>query len=149
MSDFFMSKERPPNYKPKFIVSGCFVEVQREFLFLKRHPEKLFGGLWCLPGGKQDPGDTGLSCVIRETKEETGIILQPYQVAYVATWHMISRGLPYDWELYQAKLPERPLVRLKLDEHTDHEWVTPERALQMSYIPGEDVCIEKVYGHTF
>ena len=36
--------------------------------------------IWSLPGGKVDPGETAIECVVRETKEETGFDLDPQYV---------------------------------------------------------------------
>ena len=37
-------------------------------------------GTWALPGGYTDPGETPADTVVRETKEETGLTVQPVEL---------------------------------------------------------------------
>ncbi len=39
-------------------------------------------GLWDLPGGGREPGETPVDCAIRETGEETGVMLRPSEVVW-------------------------------------------------------------------
>ena len=40
---------------------------------------------WAPPGGKQEPGESGVDTAIRETLEETGIPLAPRSLVYMDT----------------------------------------------------------------
>jgi len=42
-------------------------------LISKRHTDDLLGGLWELPGGKRESGETLEECLVREVREELGI----------------------------------------------------------------------------
>jgi mutator protein MutT len=50
-----------------------------QILFLVRTDN----GLWDLPGGAVDPGETPAQAVVREVREETGLIVEPVAVAGV------------------------------------------------------------------
>lgn len=55
----------------------------KKFLFV-RNLRGINQGCINFPGGKKEPNEDMLSCVIRETKEETGIeIKNPRQVGYI------------------------------------------------------------------
>jgi A/G-specific adenine glycosylase len=44
-----------------------------QLLISKRHTDDLLGGLWELPGGKQESGETLEECLVREVREELGV----------------------------------------------------------------------------
>ncbi len=55
-----------------------------ELLMIQRDdkPGLRNAGLWDFPGGGRDGDETPLECIIRETQEELGIILQPEQILW-------------------------------------------------------------------
>jgi ADP-ribose pyrophosphatase YjhB (NUDIX family) len=66
--------ERFPTHQDVAPCNGASIAVyqQRSVLLVKRaHPP--FAGLWSLPGGKTDQGETPRETALRELKEETGI----------------------------------------------------------------------------
>lgn len=55
------------------VTAGLIRNTQGELLIAKRPDDKLLGGLWEFPGGKQDDGETLQECLARELQEELGI----------------------------------------------------------------------------
>lgn len=51
------------------------------------------GGAWCLPGGNADPGEAPEETAVRETREETGLDVEP--VALVDAY-LLPPGTDYD-----------------------------------------------------
>lgn len=43
----------------------------------KRAPGRIFAGMWEFPGGKMLDGETPEQAAVRETREETGLMVQP------------------------------------------------------------------------
>lgn len=51
------------------------IKNKNRFLLIQRSIDDAFGGTWCLPGGKIDPGDISpIAAAARELKEETNFI---------------------------------------------------------------------------
>ena len=59
------------------VVLAWILSADGRILLMKRSPEKHGGGLWSTPGGSAIAGEDSLTAVLRETFEESGIILPP------------------------------------------------------------------------
>jgi len=60
----------------KFIGVAVIRNDRGEILIDKRRQDGLMGGLWELPGGKIEPGETVEECIKREIWEELGIEIE-------------------------------------------------------------------------
>ena len=63
-------KKKCPSYD---VVVGLIVNKKNNFLITKRPKNKMLGGLWELPGGKREKGESLKNTLIREIKEEINI----------------------------------------------------------------------------
>lgn len=73
---------RFPNRKPRREIPHCDVAVAiivegGKFLAARRGEEKMLGGMWELPGGKIESGETPEDAVCRECLEELGMAVNP------------------------------------------------------------------------
>ncbi|WP_020662439.1 NUDIX domain-containing protein [Amycolatopsis benzoatilytica] len=61
-------------------VGGIVFDDQGRLLLVQRghEPGK---GLWSLPGGRVEPGETDFQAVVRELREETGLDVRPHTLA--------------------------------------------------------------------
>ena len=59
----------------KFLfVSICILKKNKKLLFTKRPAKKYYGGFWEFPGGKLEANETFEDAIVRELKEELGIV---------------------------------------------------------------------------
>lgn len=77
-----------------------------KILLIKRSTPP-FVGYWALPGGRAEPGETVEQTVVREVKEETGLIVNV--IGKVGEYHEqgIQAGIEYDY--YAACFLVKPM----------------------------------------
>jgi 8-oxo-dGTP diphosphatase len=56
---------------------GGVVHDERHRLLLVRRANDPGRGLWSLPGGRVEPGETDQQALVREMQEETGLLVEP------------------------------------------------------------------------
>lgn len=63
----------PRRSLPHYDIAAGIIWWGDQLLISKRHTDDLLGGLWELPGGKQESRETLEECLVREVREELGI----------------------------------------------------------------------------
>ena len=124
------------------IVWCKFYKPDNSFLLLKRHSDKPEWSTWWDPGGKVESWETIEEAIIRETQEETGILLSKDSIEYVKTFYII-RERDNKHLIYHLFCTEYPNTSITLnDEHTEYGWFDRETALTLPLIHDEEPCIE-------
>jgi 8-oxo-dGTP diphosphatase len=75
--------------KPKIRCVGALVYDAQGRLLLVQRANDPGRGRWSLPGGKVEPGETDAEAVVRELREETGLVVTPGRLV-----GMVSRPAP-------------------------------------------------------
>jgi 8-oxo-dGTP diphosphatase len=65
--------EETPTTNSITVVAAVIRDADRRVLLTKRPPGSHMGGLWEFPGGKVDDGETPLTALARELREELGL----------------------------------------------------------------------------
>ncbi len=92
---------------------GVLIEENKVLLIKRKYPP--FKGLWALPGGKLEDGETVEEGVVREFEEETGLKVKPIKLIGVfSDPSRDPRGL-----VSIAFLVERIGGNLKITEESD------------------------------
>lgn len=76
------------------------------------------GSGWCFPGGKTEPGETAQAAAVRETFEETGLLLDLQALRPVA---VNDNPDGYTFACFSAEVPQF-LPVLCQEEHTGYGW---------------------------
>ncbi len=137
--------KKPIIFNAKFEIASCFIEFDNTFLMLFRSKNESLPNTWGLPAGKIENNEEILNAIMRELKEETGIISKPNQINY---WGKLFVKYPnYDCVFHMSnfKIFKVPNIILDTKEHSDFCWVTPNQALKLHLIPDMDSCIKVFY----
>ena len=75
-------------------VHVMLIDDRRSVLLSQRrdHRNPIFDGLWHLPSGKLDAGESVLDAAVREAEEETGVLINPADLRHVHTIHVNGSG---------------------------------------------------------
>ncbi|NKY29094.1 NUDIX hydrolase [Nocardia gamkensis] len=63
-----------------------------ELLLSRRRSADEFDGLWHLPAGKLEAGESALAAVVREASEEVGVLIDPADLRHVHSAHVVDTG---------------------------------------------------------
>jgi 8-oxo-dGTP pyrophosphatase MutT (NUDIX family) len=113
----------------KFIVikaAGGLVQNENgNLLFMLRR------GVWDLPKGKLDKGETLEQCAVREVGEETGVQKIGLENFLLATYHTYDESGKHflkETSWYRMKAPREQALTPQLEEQiTELKWVAPEK----------------------
>jgi 8-oxo-dGTP pyrophosphatase MutT (NUDIX family) len=115
-------------HTPAVLVDGAVFDAEGRLLLAQRADS----GLWCIPGGASDVGESPSAGAVREVKEETGLEVRANRV--IGVFDNRSFGLPsvarhayylvFECEVLGGELT--PSI-----ETTDFRWVTEEEAMAL------------------
>ena len=98
----------------------------KKILLVKRVPvADLFPNCWCIPGGKEEPGEVPEETVVRETKEEVNLDFKPQKLFMGGRWK--DRNL----HRYLGEWSGR--IKLQLSELIDYGWFTYDEAIHLDF----------------
>lgn len=100
-----------------------------ELMLTKRSPNKDFGNLWETTAGSALAGDDSLAAALRETKEETGLILDP-QLGRLTATHRGKNVFADIW-LFRQDFDLADVV-LQEGETCDVMYATPAQIREMA-----------------
>ncbi|MGW4483500.1 NUDIX hydrolase [Amycolatopsis sp. NPDC004368] len=104
-------------------VGGIVFDDQGRLLLIQRGHDP-GAGLWSLPGGRVEKGETDTEAVVRELREETGLDVTPH--TFVG---MVARG-PYDIRDYECTATPGTLT--PGDDAADARWVDSAELVELN-----------------
>lgn len=110
------------------MVAALIESAPGRFLVQQRLPGKSRALLWEFPGGKVEPGESDAEALVREAREELGVLLEVGEERFAV--HHAYQDLTVDLHLYAARIQEG--TPAPLGAHALCA-VTPEEMLGMPF----------------
>jgi 8-oxo-dGTP diphosphatase len=120
-------------------VKAVLRDGEGRVLLLKR-PDgaRNYPGVWDLPGGKVDTGETPDQALVREVREETGLEVQVLGLLRALEWEM-----PENRVICLLMIVDLEGGRLRLSpEHDSHTWAAPEQIRTEDMLGGFPVAFD-------
>ena len=125
------------------LVVAAVIRDGDRVLLLERRPEDYLGGLFELPGGVVEPGETLHQALRREVAEETGLIVSAIDCYRGGFDYRSERGHLTRQFNFQLTAPETPAITLS--EHTRFAWVGRAELAQYPVSPEVREVLRRVF----
>ena len=109
------------------------------FMICQRPAHKSAGLLWEFVGGKVESGETKEAAVIRECREELGVLISVGE-AFMDVTHQYP-DITVHLTLFEAAIAEGEPQKL---EHNDIQWITPSEIPNFAFCPADVAILAKI-----
>ncbi len=118
----------------------CYIEKDGKYLMLHRTKKKndINKEKWIGVGGKFEEGESPEECIIREVKEETGLVLKNYRciVTYVSTIWETEYMYVFTSDKFEGNLIDC--------NEGDLQWIDKDKVTQLKTWEGDKIFLEKI-----
>ena len=120
----------------------CYIEKDEKYLMLHRTKKKndINKDKWLGIGGKFEEGESSEECMIREVKEETGLMLKNYQLRCIVTYVSTTWETEY---MYVFTSNEFEGNLIPCDEG-DLQWIDKDKITELNTWEGDKIFVEKI-----
>jgi 8-oxo-dGTP diphosphatase len=119
---------------------GAVIKDDQGRLLLIKRGHAPGAGLWSLPGGRIEPGETDAEALVREMREETGLVIDPGQLIGTVR-RPAGDGAVFDIRDYAATVTGGTLR--PGDDAADARWVA---ASELESLPITEGLVEALTG---
>lgn len=120
----------------------CYIEKDGKYLMLHRTKKKndISQDKWLGIGGKFEEGESPEECIVRETKEETGLILNSYKLRGIVTYVSTSWETEY---MYVFTSNDFTGELIECNEG-DLQWIEKDEVAKLNTWEGDHIFLEKI-----
>ena len=123
----------------------CYIEKGNSYLMLHRTKKKndINEGKWIGIGGKFLPGETSEECLLRESREETGLILTEYEFKGIVTF-VSDIYETEEMHLYVCKGFSGNLIQC---DEGELKWIDKSEILSLPLWEGDRIFLEYLFNN--
>ena len=129
----------------KILTTLCYIEQDDKYLMLHRTAKQndINEGKWIGVGGHFKEGESPEECLLREVKEETGLVLTSYRLRGVITFLQESCGYEYMF-LYTASGFEGKLdeTAMKNCNEGTPAWIPKSEIMKLNLWEGDRIFLK-------
>jgi 8-oxo-dGTP diphosphatase len=112
------------------VVGAAILDGARLLAARRLEPPELAGG-WELPGGKVDPGETDEEALVRECREELGVLIRLLD-RVGGDWPMGTTAILRVWTAEVVEGTPQPL-----EDHSELRWLEPSQWYDVEWLAAD------------
>ncbi len=120
-------------------VVAAIIKSGNKFMICQRPRGKSRALLWEFPGGKVEKGETEELALIRECREELGVIIEPKE-KFITVTHKYP-DIEIELSVYIAIIKSG---EPKMIEHADIKWIEKSEIDNFEFCPADKDVLEKI-----
>lgn len=120
-------------------VVAALIRQNDKFMIFQRPASKTRAFQWEFVGGKAEAGETLEQALIRECKEEIGVLVKVGDI-FMDVYHEYP-DISIHLTLFNAEIAEGEVQML---EHNDIKCITPAEIPQYRFCPADDAILKKI-----
>lgn len=124
------------------LLTLCYIEKDGKYLMLHRTKKKkdINKDKWIGIGGKFEEGESPEECIIRETKEETGLELKSCKLRCIVTYVSTTWETEY---MYVFTSTDFSGKQIECNEG-ELEWIEKDKVATLNTWEGDKIFLEKI-----
>ena len=125
-----------------FLTTICYIEKDDKYLMLHRTKKEndINKGKYIGIGGKFETGESPEECIVREVKEETGLLLKSYKLRGIITYTFTNYETEYMY-VFTSKEFEGNLLECN---EGDLSWVDKDKVLNLNLWEGDKIFLKEL-----